>query len=191
MKYFVLNQNKQVVEINDYLKQPGIDSEFARFIRREALGEILVEQSNDKPSYLRYANKLGFRWEPNADIGHVQYDYKANLMRRLVQDYARQLVHEIGMPVYEVNGANMFSLNHPVVDAYRSAAAMPYDAPATALAAALYAARPKENYFQLSAPEGRHRRLIADPAQKDRILKTYVELVSAKPVQRVPRRRKT
>jgi threonyl-tRNA synthetase len=120
MKYFVLNQNKQIVEINDYLKQPGIDNEFARFIRREALGEILVEQSNDKPSYMQYANKLGFRWEPNADIGHVQYDYKANLMRRLVQDYARQLVHELGMPIYEVNGANMFSLNHPVVSAYAS-----------------------------------------------------------------------
>ncbi len=120
MKYFVLNQNKQVVEIKDYLKQPGINPEFARFIRREALRKVLVKQSNDKPSYLQYANKLGFRWEPNADIGHVQYDYKANLMRRLVQDYARQLVHELGMPVYEVNGANMFNLNHPVVDAYAS-----------------------------------------------------------------------
>lgn len=120
MKYFVLQQDKHVVEINDYLKQPGIDNDFARFIRREALHEILVGQSNDKPSYLQYANKLGFRWEPNADIGHVQYDYKANMMRRLVQDYARQLVHELGMPVYEVNGANMFSLNHPVVEAYAS-----------------------------------------------------------------------
>lgn len=120
MKFFVLNQNKQVVEIDDYLKLPGLDSEFVRFVRREALGEILVEQSNDRPSYLQYANKFGFRWEPNADIGHLQYDYKANLVRRLVQDYARQLVHELGMPVYEVNGANMFSLNHPVVDAYAS-----------------------------------------------------------------------
>jgi threonyl-tRNA synthetase len=120
MKYFVLKQDKHVVQINDYLKQPDINLEFARFIRREALHEVLVEQSNDKPAYLHYANKLGFRWEPNADIGHVQYDYKANLMRRLVQDYARQLVHELGMPVYEVNGANMFNLSHPVVDAYAS-----------------------------------------------------------------------
>lgn len=120
MKYFVLKQDRQVVEIDDYLKQPGVNNEFARFIRREALGEILVQQSNDRPAYLQYANKLGFRWEPNADIGHVQYDYRANLMRRLAQDYARQLVHELGMPVYEVNGANMFSLNHPVVEKYAS-----------------------------------------------------------------------
>lgn len=120
MKYFILQPDKKVVEIADYLKQKDIDPEFARFVRREALGEVLVRQSNDKPSYLQYANRLGFRWEPNADIGHIQYNYKANLMRRLVQDYARQLVHEIGMPVYEVNGANMFNLSHPVVDAYAS-----------------------------------------------------------------------
>lgn len=103
MKFFVLNQDRHVVEIHDYLQQPGIDSEFARFISREALGEMLVEPSNDKPAYLAAANKLGFNWEPNADIGHVQYNYKANLVRRLVQDYARQLVHGIGLPIYEVN----------------------------------------------------------------------------------------
>jgi threonyl-tRNA synthetase len=120
VKYFVLNQARQVVQINDYLKQSDINPEFARFIQREALGEILVEQSNNKPAYLQYANKLGFRWEPNAEIGNLQCDHKANLMHRLVQNYARQLVHELGMPVYEVNGANMFSLSHPVVDAYAS-----------------------------------------------------------------------
>ena len=120
MKYFILNQKKQVVEIDDYLKLPDVDSEFKRFIRREALNEVLVKQSNDKPVYLAHASKLGFNWEANADIGHVQYNYKANLMRRLVQDYARQLVHGIGLPVYEVNGANMFSLQHPVVNAYAS-----------------------------------------------------------------------
>ncbi len=120
MKYFILQQDKKVVEVDGYLKQPNIDPEFARFVRREALGEVLVQQSNDRPSYLQYANKLGFRWEPNADIGHVQHDYKANLMRRLVQDYARQLVHELGLPIYEVNGANMFSLNHPIVEKYAS-----------------------------------------------------------------------
>ena len=120
MKYFVLQQDKQIVEIKNYLKQPGIHDEFARFIRREALGEVLVEQSNDKPAYLTYAHKLGFQWEPNAEIGHIQYDYKANFIRRLVQDYARQLVHELGLPIYEVNGANMFNLNHPVVEKYAS-----------------------------------------------------------------------
>jgi len=118
MKFFVLQQDKKAVEVDEYLKLASINPEFARFIRREALGEILVEQNNNKPKYLAPANKLGFNWEPNADIGHVQYNYRANLMRRLVQDYARQLVHDLELPIYEVNGANIFSMQHPVVEAY-------------------------------------------------------------------------
>jgi hypothetical protein len=61
--------------------------------------------------------------------------------------------------------------------------------------------RPQENYFKLSEPgtisvdasgktqfatsaEGKHRQLIYDPAQKEKIVKTFVELASAKPVPR-------
>jgi threonyl-tRNA synthetase len=120
MKFFVLQQNKQVIPVDAYLQRGEIDPDFAQFIRREALGEVFIQPSNDRPRYLQYANRLGFRWEPNADSGHVQYDYRANLMRRLVADYARMLVHQLGLPVYEVNGANMFGLSHPVVEAYAS-----------------------------------------------------------------------
>jgi hypothetical protein len=87
---------------------------------------------------------------------------------------------------------------HPVVDAYRLAKAMPYDAPAPALAALLHAVKSGENFFKLSepgtigvlddgslrfapAPAGKHRYLIADPAQKERVLSAYTALVSAKP----------
>ena len=73
------------------------------------------------------------------------------------------------------------------------------------MTAALYAVRPSENYFQLSEPGtitasadgklqfsasagGKHRNLIFDPAQKDRILQAYVELASTKPVPRRGRR---
>lgn len=92
---------------------------------------------------------------------------------------------------------------HPVVDAYRAFKQMPYDAATTDMAAMLYAIRPKEGYFKLSDPgtfkmsnsgvefapagDGKHRQLIVDPAQKDRIVKAYVELVSIKPVPRRPR----
>jgi threonyl-tRNA synthetase len=120
MKYFVLNSDKKSVPVEEYIDSSSNDHEFIRFIRREALGEVLVPQSNDKPVYLAHANALGFSWEPNADVGHAQYNYRANLMRRLVQDYARQLVHELDIPVYEVSGANMFNRSHPVVDAYAS-----------------------------------------------------------------------
>ena len=88
---------------------------------------------------------------------------------------------------------------HPIADAYRAFHAMPYDAPAPAMAAVLYSIRPKENYFKLSEPgtvtvlddgsmkfapsaEGKHVQLIYDPEQKERVLKTYTEIASAKPV---------
>jgi len=97
-----------------------------------------------------------------------------------------------------------WSPGHPVVDAYRAYRAMPYDTPAAAMAAALYAARPNENYFKLSDPgtiavaadgrtrfapsaAGRHRYLILNPDQKDHVIKTYTEIASAKPVPRAPR----
>ena len=90
---------------------------------------------------------------------------------------------------------------HPLVDAYRAGGTMPYDAVSPDLAAALYAVRPKENYFQLSDPgtiavqddgrlrftpgaDGRHKYLIVDPAQKDRVLQAYTELAAGKPLPR-------
>jgi hypothetical protein len=74
---------------------------------------------------------------------------------------------------------------HPVAAAYRAYRAMPYDASATAMAAVLYAARPKENYFQLQpAAGGKHQRLVADPSRKEEIQKIYATLASAKPSAR-------
>jgi hypothetical protein len=90
-----------------------------------------------------------------------------------------------------------------VADAYRANKPMPYDAPSWAMAAALYAVRPDQGYFKLSDPgtvtvlndgrthftaseKGRHRYLIADPAQKEKVIQTYVEIASAKPVPRRP-----
>lgn len=95
---------------------------------------------------------------------------------------------------------------HPVVDAYRANKPMPYDAPAGDMLSILYAVRPQEGYFKVSEagtitvaedgrtkftanPSGKHRYLIPDPAQKDRILKTITEIASAKPVVRVFRPR--
>lgn len=93
---------------------------------------------------------------------------------------------------------------HPVAAAYRISHAMPYDAPATDMAAVLYADHPTEKYFQLSAPgtisigadgrtifqasaAGKHQYLIADPSRKEEIVKLYAGLASAKPVARKPR----
>jgi hypothetical protein len=93
---------------------------------------------------------------------------------------------------------------HPLVDAYKAAKTMPYEASTTALAAALHAVRPQEKYFKLSEPgtisvlddgrtrftpsaSGKHQYLIPDPAQKEKILAAYVELASTKQVARPQR----
>jgi len=99
-----------------------------------------------------------------------------------------------------------WSPNHPIADAYKIYKPMPYDAPAPALAALLYAVHPDDGYFKLSDPgtitvlddgrtqfapgaNGKHRYLIADPAQTEKITQLYKDMVSAKPVPRAGRGR--
>jgi hypothetical protein len=113
---------------------------------------------------------------------------------------------QIPFPAAAIEKDFAWSDAHPLVAAYRAFRPMPYDAPAVALAAALYAVRPRENYFKLSDPgtvtvsgdgrirlaaaaAGKHRTLIADPAQKERIQQIYAETASTKPVGRPQRSR--
>src|SRR5207248_2917686 len=91
---------------------------------------------------------------------------------------------------------------HPVVEAYRANQAMPYDAPAQAVIAALYVANSSADYFRLSepgiinvandgkttfapSPGGKHRYLMVDVAQKERITKDFSALASGKPAPAV------
>jgi hypothetical protein len=100
-----------------------------------------------------------------------------------------------------------WSPNHPVADAYRAHRPMPYDTPSAKMCAVLHAVRVKEGFFQVSAPGsiavledgrttftpgagGKHQHLILDPAKKDAVLKTFIEVASAKPVPRQPRFRR-
>ncbi|MEO8483513.1 MAG: hypothetical protein ABI634_14970 [Acidobacteriota bacterium] len=112
---------------------------------------------------------------------------------------------EIGLalpyPGASIESDFAWSPAHPIADAYRAFKAMPYDAPATALAAMVQAVHPDDGYFKLSEPGtisvlddgrtqftpsagGKHRYLIADPAQKDRVIKLYRDMVSAQPAPR-------
>jgi hypothetical protein len=71
--------------------------------------------------------------------------------------------------------------DHPVVDAWRAAGPMPYDAPAAAMAAALHAVAPDEGYFGLAGVAGGYRRLTAGAEQRDRAVRAMRELVSTEP----------
>ena len=117
-----------------------------------------------------------------------------------------ELANAIRFPAAALDAQFNWSETHPVVDAYRAAASMPYDAPTGALAAVLYAAKP-EGFFTLSSAgtftlsgqntlafkpgPGSHHLLQLDPAKKELVLETYLALASAKPVVRPPRRRRT
>jgi hypothetical protein len=97
-----------------------------------------------------------------------------------------------------------WSDKHPLVDAWHACRPQGGDAPAPALAAALYAVRSDKDYFQLSeagtitadaagqprftpSAGGKHRSLVADAAKKEAVLQAYAELASTKPVGRPPR----
>lgn len=120
-KYLVINKNGNVQKAEEYLLSANLPEKFKRFVQLEAIGDDKSKQAKEnpeKPKYLSYAHKLGFEWEPNADAGFVQYDYKGAMIVRLVKEYARQLVDKIGFPIYEVHGSNVFDMSHPVVKAY-------------------------------------------------------------------------
>ncbi len=106
---------------------------------------------------------------------------------------------QIAFPAASIEKDFAWSAAHPVADAYRAYQPMPYDAPTGALAAALYAMKPEEDYFKLSAPgaievfddgrtrftasaNGKHRYLIVDQEKKERTLAAYIQMASAKPV---------
>jgi hypothetical protein len=111
-----------------------------------------------------------------------------------------ELGEALQFPAASIEKDFAWSTAHPVVDAYRAGHPTPYDVPATAMAAALYAVHPQEKYFTVSAPGtlsfangglhltpaagGKHRTIEYDAAQKDRILQIYAEMASTKPVGR-------
>jgi hypothetical protein len=116
-----------------------------------------------------------------------------------------EIGNRLPFPAESIEKDFAWSPSHPVVEAYRAYQPMPYDAPTWAMSPVLYAIREKEGYFKLSEPgtlaveedgrarftksaQGRHRYLILDPEQKERVLKTYIEIASAKPVERQFRR---
>ena len=147
--------------------------------------------------------------------GTPEFNIKTDIpaARKLFAEWPAPIVasgYEVGeallFPASSIETDFSWSAAHPVVEAYRAYKTMPYDAPTWDMTVVLYAVRPDANYFKLSEPgtisvlddgrtrfspssEGKHRYLILDPTQKENILRTYIEIASAKPVPRQPRRR--
>jgi hypothetical protein len=88
---------------------------------------------------------------------------------------------------------------HPILDAYRASGKD--SCPTWSMAAALYTARAEDGFFKLSEPgvisigadgrasfspggHGRHRYLVFDPEQKQRLEHAYLDLVATEPAPR-------
>jgi hypothetical protein len=99
----------------------------------------------------------------------------------------REIGEALPFPGDSIEKDFAYSSDHPIADAYRAYKPMPYDASSCAMAAMLYAVHPNDSYFKLSG-SGNQRALVLDPEQKERIIRTYTEMASAKPVPRKPRR---
>jgi hypothetical protein len=146
------------------------------------------------------------------DSGAPQ-DVKA--MRRVLAEFPAPMVFcgkEVGdaLPYPAASIAKDFLWaegHHPVVDAYTAYQPMPYDAPSYDMAGVLYAVHPERGLFSLSEPGslvvddagkvrftagggGKVRSLTVDPARKNKIIETYIEIASAKPVAPAVRRPK-
>lgn len=162
---------------------------------------------------VRYLSVMGGSFVPGAEPEfNIKMDIPA--AKKVFAEWPTPIVaspFEVGeallFPAESIEQDFAWSTAHPIADAYRAHQSMPYDAPTWDVTSMLYAARPNEGYFKLSEPgtitvladgrttftpsaEGKHRYLILDPAQKERIIKTYRELASAKPVPRAPRFRR-
>jgi hypothetical protein len=113
----------------------------------------------------------------------------------------REIGDTLLYPAASIEKDFAWSPDNPAVDAYRAYRPMPYDAPTWDMTPVLYAVRPDKGLFDLSppgtfnvlddgsakftpSPQGTHRYLIVDPAQREPIIRIYTEIVSAKPMQR-------
>ena len=150
------------------------------------------------------------------DSGATQYvnqDVKA--MRRVLAEFPAPIVFcgkDVGdaLPYPAASIAKDFLWaegHHPIFDAYTAYQPVPYDAPSYDMAGALYAVHPEGGLFSLSEPGslvvddggkfrftagggGKVRSLMVDAARKNKIIETYIEIASAKPVPPPVRRPK-
>jgi hypothetical protein len=124
-------------------------------------------------------------------------------LRRLLAEWPSPIVFcgkEMGtalrFPAASIETGFAWAPANPIVDAYRAFQPMPYDAPLWDMPALLHAVHPDQGFFETDAGaiqitddgamkfapgSGNHHALRLDPAKKDKVMQTLVELATAKP----------
>jgi hypothetical protein len=134
-------------------------------------------------------------------------------LRRVLTDFPSPVIfcgREIGdalpFPGTAIDKEFAWAPAHPIADAYHAFKAGTYDFPCYDLAASLYAVHSGKAFFKLSDTgnivanvdgtmkfvlgPGKVKSLVFDASRKEEILKTFVEVSSAKPVVPTPRVRR-
>jgi threonyl-tRNA synthetase len=111
--YYILNMDCSVTRAEEF-SDGSNNKDFVTLLKKEALGNP-GEIATETPAYLRHMRKFGIEWEPMSDNGHMRYGPEGAIIIGLIDDYASQVVREIGAPVYNVLGTNMFRLSEKPV----------------------------------------------------------------------------
>jgi threonyl-tRNA synthetase len=110
--YYVLNIDYSITTIEKVRDWQNKD--FVTLVEKEALGKS-GKITTEVPAYIRHMRKFGIEWEPMSDTGHMRYGPEGAIIIGLVYEYANQVVREIGVPVYNLLGTNMFRLSEKPV----------------------------------------------------------------------------
>ena len=133
-----------------------------------------------------------------------EYNVKVDIAaaQKLARDWPTTVVwsgFEVGStikyPARSILNDFSWAPKHPVVEGYKAYMKMPYDRETWDLTSVLYAVRPEQGYFNLSSagtvvidekgvttfaagPDGRHRHLVVDDAQRMRVLESFLWLAT-------------
>lgn len=106
-EYAIMDEKGDLHAPEDFQYGPHME-EFKSLVEKEALKRGLT---GGEPHFLLYARRFGIEWESFADVGQMRFGPEATLIMQLLGDYANQIVRQIGIPVLNVQGTNMFDVN--------------------------------------------------------------------------------
>lgn len=111
-KFLILTKDGEEFSVRDYKFKKG-EVDFKILVEKEAIKK--PSEGNKDPLFIKFLKKYQIDWEKMSDKGHMRFGPDGTLIYDLISDYVSQIVSILGMPVYNVRGTNMFSLNEKAV----------------------------------------------------------------------------
>jgi len=108
--YLVLTPNGEEIAPEDFTD--GTEC-FMVMMEKEALKR--ESRAAKESKYLRLCRKFGIQWETMSDAGHMSFSPKGALMFDLISDYSTDIAFDLDLPMYNVKGTNMFSMEEEPV----------------------------------------------------------------------------